>query len=104
MAHCRWQAGRTLGWNQSRRTCATTGRTTDIGARRRRAAATKGGLEVLVRTVASHVGQVWASGDQYEPYVGRWSRLVAREFLAWIAVPPDSAWLDVGCGTGALTQ
>src|SRR5437667_2618768 len=46
----------------------------------------------------------WASGAAYEPYVGRWSRLVAREFLAWLAVPPGSRWLDVGCGTGALTQ
>jgi ubiquinone/menaquinone biosynthesis C-methylase UbiE len=46
----------------------------------------------------------WADGDMYEPYVGRWSRLVAREFLAWLAVPHDGSWLDVGCGTGALTQ
>jgi len=47
---------------------------------------------------------VWASGTTYKPYVGRWSRLVAREFLAWLAVRPESRWLDVGCGTGALTQ
>lgn len=47
---------------------------------------------------------VWASGAAYEPYVGRWSRLVAREFLAWLAVPPGGRWLDVGCGTGALSQ
>ena len=46
---------------------------------------------------------IWASGAAYEPYVGRWSRLVAREFLAWLAVPPESHWVDVGCGTGALT-
>ena len=46
----------------------------------------------------------WDSGDAYEPYVGRWSRLVAREFVRWLAVPPGSRWLDVGCGTGALTQ
>src|SRR5262249_29661643 len=47
---------------------------------------------------------VWASGAAYEPYVGRWSRLVARELLAWLAVPPGSRWIDVGCGTGALSQ
>src|SRR5215510_9947528 len=47
---------------------------------------------------------VWAAGDLYEPYVGRWSRLVAREFLTWLAVPANRDWLDVGCGTGALTQ
>jgi SAM-dependent methyltransferase len=46
----------------------------------------------------------WDSGDAYEPYVGRWSRLVAREFVKWLALPPGSRWLDVGCGTGALTQ
>lgn len=46
----------------------------------------------------------WASGNAYEPYVGRWSRVVAREFLRWLGVPPQSHWLDVGCGTGALTQ
>ncbi|HXH06090.1 MAG TPA: class I SAM-dependent methyltransferase [Vicinamibacterales bacterium] len=45
----------------------------------------------------------WASGEAYEPYVGRWSRLVAREFLAWLAVPPGTRWLEVGTGTGALT-
>jgi len=45
----------------------------------------------------------WAAGDAYEPYIGRWSRLVAREFLAWLAAPPGGRWLDVGCGTGALT-
>lgn len=47
---------------------------------------------------------VWAAGKLYEPYVGRWSRLVALEFLAWLGVPPQRDWLDVGCGTGALTE
>ena len=47
---------------------------------------------------------VWASGDAYEPYIGRWSRLVAHEFLAWIDVPQGARWIDVGCGTGALTD
>ncbi|HVF05385.1 MAG TPA: methyltransferase domain-containing protein [Frankiaceae bacterium] len=45
----------------------------------------------------------WASGDAYEPYVGRWSRLVAAEFVRWLAVPAGRRWVDVGCGTGALT-
>ena len=44
------------------------------------------------------------SGEAYEPYVGRWSRLVAREFLHWLALAPSAHWLDVGCGTGALSQ
>jgi ubiquinone/menaquinone biosynthesis C-methylase UbiE len=46
----------------------------------------------------------WASGEVYEPYVGRWSRLVARDFLAWIDAPAGLGWLDVGCGTGALAE
>ena len=48
--------------------------------------------------------EVWAAGERYEPYVGRWSRRVARVFLEWLAVPAKRDWLDVGCGTGALTQ
>jgi SAM-dependent methyltransferase len=46
----------------------------------------------------------WASGDAYERYMGRWSRLVAERFLAWLNVPPGRAWLDVGCGPGTLTR
>jgi SAM-dependent methyltransferase len=46
----------------------------------------------------------WTSGDPYNAYVGRWSRLVARELLAWLDIPAERDWLDVGCGTGALTQ
>ena len=45
----------------------------------------------------------WAAGEAYDPYVGRWSRLVAVEFLDWLDLEPGLAWLDVGCGTGALT-
>lgn len=47
---------------------------------------------------------VWANGAAYEAYVGRWSRLVAQQFLAWLNLPAGGRWLDVGCGTGALTQ
>jgi SAM-dependent methyltransferase len=46
---------------------------------------------------------VWASGDAYEAYVGRWSRPIAARFVEWVAVPAGRRWLDVGCGTGALT-
>jgi len=54
--------------------------------------------------IPSRQKEVWASGAAYEPYVGRWSRLVAREFLDWLAMPAGSRWVDVGCGTGALSE
>lgn len=50
------------------------------------------------------VTDAWAAGDAYEPYVGRWSRLIARQFVAWLHLPPGFRWLDVGCGTGALSE
>lgn len=46
----------------------------------------------------------WADGDAYDSYIGRWSLLIAREFIAWLALPTGMRWLDVGCGTGALTR
>jgi SAM-dependent methyltransferase len=48
--------------------------------------------------------EIWANRVLYERYMGRWSRLIAREFLAWLAVPPEVRWLDVGCGTGVLSR
>jgi ubiquinone/menaquinone biosynthesis C-methylase UbiE len=50
------------------------------------------------------IPDVWAVGDAYERYVGRWSRLAAVEFIAWLALPAGARWLDIGCGTGALSH
>jgi SAM-dependent methyltransferase len=47
---------------------------------------------------------LWAAGERYEPYIGRWSRRVAPQFVAWLQCKPRADWLDVGCGTGALTS
>lgn len=47
--------------------------------------------------------RLWAAGEAYEPYVGRWSRLVAAEFLRWLAPAAGKDWVDVGCGTGELS-
>lgn len=46
----------------------------------------------------------WLAGDAYEAYMGRWSRPLARVFLEWLPPPPSVHWLEVGCGTGALTS
>lgn len=45
----------------------------------------------------------WQAGDSYELYMGRWSRQIAPRFLAWLALEPQRDWLDIGCGTGALS-
>src|SRR5574337_173095 len=50
-----------------------------------------------------HVSDTWERGDPYEQYVGRWSRQVATVFLSWLRIPAGRRWLDVGCGTGALS-
>jgi len=46
----------------------------------------------------------WAGASTYEAFMGRWSRLLAPRFLSWLEVPPGIDWLDVGCGTGALSE
>lgn len=56
----------------------------------------------MADTVSAH--DHWSQGDVYEKYIGRWSRLVAREFVSWLGVYRGKRWLDVGCGTGAFTQ
>ncbi len=48
------------------------------------------------------ISDSWDRGNPYEQYVGRWSRLIAPRFLAWLNLPDGRRWLDVGCGTGAL--
>jgi ubiquinone/menaquinone biosynthesis C-methylase UbiE len=52
----------------------------------------------------SQRNDVWSAAALYEPYVGRWSRLVASELLKWLTIPVQKDWLDVGCGAGALSQ
>lgn len=48
-------------------------------------------------------GHTWGNADAYEAYMGRWSRPMAEAVLRWLAPEPGRDWLDVGCGTGALT-
>lgn len=45
----------------------------------------------------------WAVAGAYEAFIGRWSRQVAPLFVRWLGVPAGRRWLDVGCGTGALS-
>lgn len=42
--------------------------------------------------------------EAYEQFMGRWSREDGKAFLAWLQPPMGSHWLDIGCGTGILTE
>lgn len=46
----------------------------------------------------------WAAGSTYEDFMGRWSRQLAPKFVSWLQVSDGAHWLDVGCGTGALSN
>lgn len=48
-------------------------------------------------------GKMFQSGELYEAYVGRWSRLAAPMFLDWLGLPDGLDWLDLGCGSGVLS-
>jgi SAM-dependent methyltransferase len=52
--------------------------------------------------VAKH--DAWSAGDSYDAYMGRWSRKMAARFLDWLKPAEKLDWLDVGCGTGALSS
>jgi len=43
-------------------------------------------------------------GDAYDRYMGIWSRAACPGFLQWLAASAGAKWLDVGCGTGVLTE
>ena len=51
----------------------------------------------------TQTGTVWANGDAYERFMGRWSRRIAERFADGLDASPGLRWLDVGCGTGALS-
>jgi hypothetical protein len=51
--------------------------------------------------------EIWAVGHAHEPYIGRWSRLVARQVLAWLgaaelAAADPAAVLGVDPSAGYL--
>jgi ubiquinone/menaquinone biosynthesis C-methylase UbiE len=47
---------------------------------------------------------MWNDAVSYEKYVGHWSRAVAPRFLDWLSLSAGLRWLDVACGTGAVTS
>ena len=47
---------------------------------------------------------MFTAGAAYERYMGRWSRLVAPPYLAFVGARDGERVLDVGSGTGALAS
>ncbi|MBI4392278.1 MAG: class I SAM-dependent methyltransferase [Euryarchaeota archaeon] len=92
-------------WCLSRSRCA--GTTCAFCKRRKRSSAGSTGRHHAYpsdsRFRPVHLTDPWTSGDSYEPYVGRWSRLLAPRFLGWAGVGRGRV-MDVGCGTGALSE
>jgi len=54
--------------------------------------------------VAESRTESWGVGAAYEPFIGRWSRSIAGEFLRWLDQEKGRRWVELGCGTGALTH
>jgi len=50
------------------------------------------------------ISDQWTSGADYDQWMGRWSRLLAREFLNWLALPAGLRWIDICCGSGIVTE
>jgi SAM-dependent methyltransferase len=46
----------------------------------------------------------WSSGAHYDQWMGRWSRLLAQEFLKWLDISAGMQWIDVCCGSGMVTE
>ena len=46
----------------------------------------------------------WTSAGAYERWMGRWSRLIAQQYVPWLRIPEGASWLDVGCGIGVVTE
>jgi ubiquinone/menaquinone biosynthesis C-methylase UbiE len=43
-------------------------------------------------------------GEAYERLMGRFTRAAGEVFIDWLSPPAGLDWIDVGCGTGALTE
>jgi SAM-dependent methyltransferase len=47
---------------------------------------------------------VFNAADDYERFMGRWSRAIGERFLDWLGASSRARWLDIGCGTGAFSE
>ena len=65
-------------------------------------------LQVLVREGGWGAYRSWmgfeVAAEAYEAFMGRWSRVLAVPFADFVGIVDGLRVLDVGCGTGALTD
>jgi SAM-dependent methyltransferase len=60
--------------------------------------------DAVLIAVMTYEPSIWGVAEAYERYIGRWSQTIAAGFVDWLALPDGLSWLDVGCGTGALSR
>lgn len=65
---------------------------------------TKVGIATNIFCMQKPKAEQWTSGQAYERFMGRWSPRVAAKFISWMDAPRGQDWLDVGCGSGALSR
>jgi len=46
----------------------------------------------------------YRDAEAYDSSTARWSEQLARELVPWLGVRRDARWLDVGCGTGVVSD
>jgi ubiquinone/menaquinone biosynthesis C-methylase UbiE len=46
----------------------------------------------------------YEDGAGYDRWTARWSEQMARILVPWLGARRDARWLDVGCGTGAVSD
>lgn len=61
------------------------------------------GLEEGTKAADTAQTAVFADGDAYQKFMGERSRLGGERLVKMLGLPPRLSWLDVGCGTGALS-
>lgn len=54
--------------------------------------------------IVGFMSDMFSNASAYDSFMGRFSRPLAREFIDVLTPKPGGSILDVGCGTGALTE